>query len=61
MGFSKYMKRNDRSMDPLPEGLLDEFRYPNKHLTVPNPTRDRMPDRDGKVTTRSPMIDREDY
>lgn len=55
------MKRNDRSMDPLPEGLLDEFRHPNKHLTVPNPTRDRMPDRDGKVTTRSPMIDREDY
>lgn len=61
MGFSKYMRPNDKSLDPLPEGLLDEFRPVPRHAVTPNPTRDKMPERDGKVTTRSPLIDREDY
>lgn len=62
MGFRRYMPENDKSLDDLVDDVWRDIHIPRESkIHTPKPTKDLMPYKDGKVTTRTPPVDREDY
>lgn len=61
MGFRRYMRKDDASMLPLSNEVQAELRRLSGQAETkevhPNHVGDHMPDRDGKIITRSPLED----